>query len=387
LPLAVLIIAGENGNEAGDELAAMLPIVGQTLLEYQVRLARECGGGHIVVLVEHLLAAMIAVFDRLRNDGIDVDVARDARDAADRIHPDEQVLLFTSGLVPGRTLIENLVSKTEPTLVTLPDQSDHIIFERIDATERWTGLALLSGQTIRETAAMLGDWSIGSTLMRNALQSGAARWRLEKPDGINIISSGAQAAAMSAKLVQDSRSVDQSQFDDLIADPLAKLLVPFLLRWSVPIDLVAVMPLVLVGAALLLAMIGWFATGFVLLCLAAFIQLAAALLLNVAVRVSPMTGLLKYAKPLTLGAMLLLLGWTVSAATGDWAALLLAGWAISLFLLRRADMAARIRWLPTIGSSASIMLLALLFSAPLSGLILLVCHGLAGQIADRFFTS
>jgi hypothetical protein len=387
LPLAVLIIAGENGNEASGELAAMLPVVGQTLLEYQVRLARECGGGHIVVLVEHLPAAMIAVFDRLRDDGIDFDVARDACDAADRIHPNEQVLLLTSGLVAGRALIENLVLKAQPTLVTLPDQPDHIMFERIDASERWTGLALLSGQTIRETAAMLGDWSIGSTLMRNALQSGAARWRLDKSDGINVITTGAQAAAVSAKLVRDNKNSNQSLLVDLIAQPLAKLFVPLLLRWSVPIDLVAVMPLVLVGTALLLAMVGWFAISFALLCFASFIEVVAALLLNVAVRGRGMIGLLKYAKPITLGAMLLTLGWTVSAATGDWAALLLAGWAISLFVLRRGDMASRVNWLPSIGSSTLIMLLALFFSAPLAGLILLVCHGLAGQIADRFFTS
>jgi hypothetical protein len=387
LPLAVLIIAGENGNEAGSELAAMLPVAGQTLLEYQIRIARECGGGHIVVLVEHLPAAIIAVFERLRSDGIDVDVARDARDAADRIHPDEQVLLFTPGFITRCTIIERLVSKAEPTLVTLPDQTDHVMFERIDASERWTGLALLSGQTIRETAAMLGDWSISSTLMRNALQAGVARLRLEKADGINIVTNEVQAATVSAELVRDTKSTDQSLFADLIAQPLAKLLVPPLLRWSVPIDIVAVMPLVLIGAALLLAMIGWFATGFALLCLASLAESVAVLLLNIAVRNSPVAGVLKYAKPVTFAAMLLLFGWAVSEAMGNWVALLLAGWAISLFLLRRADMAAHIKWLPTIGSSAFIILFSLLFSEPLAGLMMLVCHGLAGQIADRFFTS
>jgi hypothetical protein len=205
--------------------------------------------------------------------------------------------------------------------------------------------------------------------------------------GINVITTGAQATAVSAKLVRDSKNSAESQLADLIAQPLAKLFVPLLLRWSVPIDLVAVMPLVLLGTGLLLAMVGWFGTGFAVLCLASFTENVAALLLNVAVRGSSMIGLLKYAKPITLGGMLLALGWAMSVANDDWAALLLAGWAISLFLLRRADMAARIKWLPSIGSSTLIMLLALLFSVPLAGLILLVCHGLAGQIADRFFTS
>jgi hypothetical protein len=223
--------------------------------------------------------------------------------------------------------------------------------------------------------------------MRNALQAGVARLRLEKADGINIVTNEVQAATVSAELVRDTKSTDQSLFADLIAQPLAKLLVPPLLRWSVPIDIVAVMPLVLIGAALLLAMIGWFATGFALLCLASLAESVAVLLLNIAVRNNPVAGVLKYAKLVTFAAMLLLFGWAVSEAIGDWVALLLAGWAISLFLLRRADMVAYIKWLPTIGSSAFIILFSLLFSEPLAGLMMLVCHGLAGQIADRFFTS
>jgi hypothetical protein len=385
--LAVLIIAGESGDDASGTLAAMLPIAGQTLLEYQVRLARVCGGGHIVVLVDQLPAAMISLFDRLRADGIDVDVAREPRDAADRIHPEEQVLLFAPGFVGQRRLIEDLIARGKPTLVTLPDEPTHIIFERIDAAERWSGLALLSGQSIRETAAMLGDWSISSTLMRSALQSGAERWRLERSDGLAIISDVAQAEAMSAALVRGSGADDQSPLADLITQPLAKLIVPYLLKWSVPVDLIAVMPLILAGSALLLGMLGWFAIGFALFCLAILTDGIADALFRVAMRSNTSMAFFKRVKPVAFFALLLLLGWAVSRSGGDWTPLLLAGWCASIFIMHLPATEHAPKWQATIESGSFVMLLALLFSAPVAGLLVIVCHGLAGQIADRFFRS
>jgi hypothetical protein len=387
LPLAVLIIASESGDDASGTLAAMLPIAGQTLLEYQVRLARACGGGHIVVLVEQLPAAMVAVFDQLRSDGIDIDIAREPRDAADRIHPDEQVLLFAPGFVGSRQIVETLIARASPTLVTLPDQPAHVAFERIDATERWSGLALLKGQSIRETAAMLGDWSISSTLMRTALQSGAARWRFEQPDGLIMISTVDQAETMSARLVRDNNTDDQSPLADLIFQPLAKMIVPHLFKWALPVDLIAVMPLILAGSAFLLATLGWFATGFVFFCFATLADAIVETLFAVAMRNNASMAFFKRAKPFIFFALLLLLGWEISRATGNWASLLLAGWGSSIFLIQPQSAAATFKWRASIETGSIVMVLALLFSVPIAGLLVIVCHGLAGQIADRFFRS
>lgn len=385
--MAVLIIASETDDDAGATLAAMLPFAGQTLLEYQVRLARACGGGHIVVLVEQLPAAMLSVFDRLRTDGIDVDVAREARDAADRIHPEEQVLLFVSGFVGSQRLVETLIARATPTLVTLPDQPAHSAFERIDAVERWSGLALLSGQSIRKTAAMLGDWSISSTLMRSALQSGAARWQLEHPNDVAIITDAAQAESISMRLVRDYGRNDSSPFADIIAQPIARFLVPHLLKRSVPIDLVAVLPLILAGSAVLFGMLGWFATGFILLCVAALADSIADTLFAVAVRSNSSLSFFKRAKPFAFYALLIVLGWAVSRSTGDWAPLLLSGWGASMLMLRASATGAPLKWYPTVESNSFVMMLALFFAAPVAGLMVVVCHGLAGQIADRFFRS
>lgn len=387
MPLAVLIIAGEGEVDAGGTPAAMLPFAGQTLLEYQVRLARACGGGHIVVLVEQLPAAMIALIDRLHADGIDIDVAREPHDAADRIHPEEQVLLFSPGFVGSRQIVEGLIGRAKPSLVTLPDAPAHAGFERIDATDRWSGLALLTGQSVRETAAMLGDWSISSTLMRSALQSGASRWRLETPEGLAIISDAAQAEAMSATLMQTVNAADQSPFAELITQPLAKLIAPHLLKWGMPLKLLAVTPLILLGSAVLLGVFGWFATGFAFLTGAALAEGVATILVQLSVRDENSLSFYKRAKPLVFYILLLLLGWVVSSASEDWSALVLAVWGSSIIILQPQKAERMPKWGATTESGSLIMLLALVFSAPAAGLLLIVGHGIAGQITDRFFRS
>lgn len=181
MALAALIAACEQVEE-GEGLRATLPLVGATLLEHQVRLARRAGAGHIVILVERLPPALTAAFDRLRRDGIAVDIARNAADAADRIHPDEKLLVMQDGCLVAEALLERLIAAPPPTVVTVPDHSERQMFERIDALTRWGGLALIDGAALRRTVQMLGEWDLLSTLLRRTLQEGTKRLDAFPPD-------------------------------------------------------------------------------------------------------------------------------------------------------------------------------------------------------------
>ena len=181
MALAALIAACEQVEE-GEELRATLPLVGATLLEHQVRLARRAGAGHIVILVERLPPALTGAFDRLRRDGIAIDIARNAADAADRIHPDEKLLVMQDGCLVAEALLERLVAAPPPTVVTVPDHSERQMFERIDALTRWGGLMLIDGAALRRTVQMLGEWDLLSTLLRRTLQEGTKRLDAFPPD-------------------------------------------------------------------------------------------------------------------------------------------------------------------------------------------------------------
>ena len=175
MALAALIAASGQVEDGGDGLRATLPLVGATLLEHQARLARRAGAAHIVVMVERMPAALTAALERLRRDGIAIEVARGAADAADRIHPDERLLVIADGCLAGQPLIDRLVAAAPPAVVSVPDHSDRQMFERIDAVTRWGGLALIDGARLRRTVAMLGDWDMVSTLLRRTLQENATR--------------------------------------------------------------------------------------------------------------------------------------------------------------------------------------------------------------------
>lgn len=381
MSLAVLIIAGEGGEDDGRGGAALLRLAGQSLLEYQIRIARACGGGHIVVLVEQLPAAMIAMFDHLRADGIDIDVARDARDAADRIHPDEKILLLTPGLAPHRRLVEQLCACKSPTLVTLPDSPPHQAYERIDAHERWSGLAMLAGQTIRETAAMLGDWSISSTLLRQALQTDVARMRQETNAAVAIIENEQDAALLSTVLVSEAVDGAAAYFGRGLFSPLARRVVRWTVGKSVPIELMAALPFVVAGCAVLLALLDWHASAFFLLLLASGAAFLSHLMHDVAVRADKFQTIWRWAQLGTYCLLVARIGWSASRDMQDWSAIILALW--SLTLLMPTAKIARVQWAPSVEIGSLIMLASLAVAWPVIGLALLVGQGLLAHVAEN----
>ncbi len=173
MTLAALIAAYHEAEEPGAGLRATLPLAGRTLLERQVRLAAAAGADPVVIAVERVPPELLAAIDRLRGEGLKLVVARSASEAADAVHPGDRLLLVADGLVAGESHIERLLSLEGHAILTVPDVRVDDRYERIDAYSRWAGLALIDGETLKRTAAMLRDWDLQSTLLRRAVQSGA----------------------------------------------------------------------------------------------------------------------------------------------------------------------------------------------------------------------
>ncbi|MBV8685219.1 MAG: hypothetical protein JOZ90_08360 [Alphaproteobacteria bacterium] len=178
MTLAALIAAYHEADEPGYRLRATLPLAGRTVLERQARLAAAAGADPIVVAVERVSPELLAAIDRLRGQGLKVAVARNAREAAEAVHPGDRLLVIADGLVAADSHVARLVALGGPTLLTVPDVRVDDRFERIDAQSRWAGLALIDGEMLRRTAEMLRDWDLQSTLLRRAVQSGARQLAL-----------------------------------------------------------------------------------------------------------------------------------------------------------------------------------------------------------------
>lgn len=172
MALGALIGAYQEGD-AG--LRALLPLAGRTLVEYQARCAAAAGAAPIVVLVERVPASLNDAFERLRQEGIAVIAVSDGVEAATRFGAGELILMIGDGVAAPVELLARLADEPGPAIATVPDDPAHEDFERIDASSRWAGVAIVDAPTLSSTAAMLGDWDLQSTLLRRVIQEGAAQ--------------------------------------------------------------------------------------------------------------------------------------------------------------------------------------------------------------------
>ena len=357
----------------------MLPIAGHSLVEYQVRTARAAGAGHIVVLVDQIPAVLVAAFDRLRGDGIDIEIARDTRDAADRIHPEEQLLVFAEGIVADGAMLAALIAAGKRVLVTVPDSEATASYERIDASDRWAGLALLDGQLLRETVAMLGDWTLGPTLLRAALQGGAAR--MPVPDGLVLGKAvdAPSAGALSRKLVAVGQASSGGMISRKLVQPLATRAVPFLFQHALPLDLVAVLPIVMLGASLLLAATGWHGAALAVQFMACFPAAAGSIMAAIGASTSRPLTWYGQGRLAVFCVTILLLGKDQMASGLGWGAIIIALWAMTSLILARRPRDD----LGELELALLLVLIATIAGYPLVGLGLTIAGSIVGEGRTR----
>ncbi len=257
MALAALIFASQpvEGDEATPRAA--LPLAGATLLEHQVRRAVRSGAGHIIVLAERLPALLIAAIARLRRDGIRVDIARSVADASDRVHPDETLLLLADGCIADAAAFDRMLAARAPAVLSLPDGPGMDDYERLDATTRWAGLALVEGRRLHETAARLGDWDLALTLLRRALQAGAP---MVGADESPIFARRAvDLASLEQRIIAGSAGYREGWPARLIFPWVERLMIARLVRARIEPLLVKLVALLLAVVAIPLAAWGGFA--------------------------------------------------------------------------------------------------------------------------------
>jgi hypothetical protein len=313
MALAALIAAVRDAED-GSGLVGILPVAGRTLIERQARLAALAGADRVVILIERLPPGLTAAIDRLRKDGIAVDVARSAGDAADRFHPDERVLVFADGAIAGAESIARLVAGPAPALLTLGESGPPGPFERIDAGNRWAGLALVSGELLRKTVAMLGDWDLHSTLLRRAV--GASARRIDVADGAGL---GEAVPPVLVRSRGGARLVTDASFDAerpaegwparFVYRPLARIAAGLLLDKPIEADWLRIGGLGAAVVAIPASGKGWIAAALLLLVLGALLDATGRLI--GALRLAPAGTIdrLGVARTAAAGFALLALAW------------------------------------------------------------------------------
>jgi hypothetical protein len=349
-----------------------------TLFEYQVRQAQAAGAGHIVILATRMPQEMMAGLDRLARDKIVPDIARTARDAADRIHPDERLIVITAGIFATPSTIKTIAGFATPVLLTR-DAAGAQAFERIDGNTHWAGLALLDGAMLRETASLLGDWALAPTLLRIAVQRGIAREHLDQQATATVLSLETDADAVAANRFLATEPHGESGLVDKVYAPLARFALPPLMNRAGFIEPIALVPLVLLAGGLALGLFGWVNSGIALLCAA---HAPAWLAERLATATSHRVRWLDFARPafmLVASILCLLLAWRHFGLVGD-RSILPLGLITAIQVHLRWDSAKPLDPVPAMG----VILVASLAGWPDIGFLAVLLAGVLPAIWRRF---
>jgi hypothetical protein len=371
LPLAALLIAGETP----------LPrILGTDPVEFQLRRARVAGVAHAVIYVERVTSPLLATVDRLRRDGLSVDIARTVADAAELIHPDEGVLMIASDVVVSPERLSAVADSTEPVLLCVRDEPANDQFELIDPTARWTGFARIDGGLLRRTAAMVGDWDFGSTLMRRAVQEGAARMTLSPEQaGADLIAFGGAGSAQIAgrRLVATSPVENAGWGQRWLIAPVARLLARVAGDAGVEAQWVTVAGFGLFGVATVCALAGWIVASLILLLIGQLCDVAG----NIGTHAG--AGTLRWEKlrfpvrAASAAVVVLAMGTTLTLRTAQWGCLVLAVVIIGATWLARPlvrDEVAMTNWRSDPPGHAIIGVLGFALGAPVAALLVSAAH-------------
>ena len=224
--LTGLIIACEE-SAGSTMLRAELPVAGQTVLEQQARLLIEAGAERVIAIAERLPPGLAGAVTRLRRDGLAIEVLRQVHDVAQRVRPDERLLVIGDGVVTDEAAAERLLAAPAPAILTVPDSPEAGTWELIDATARWAGLLLADGELVRRTARMLGDWDLQSTLLRNAVQAGAERVdATQSAPLLAQVADPASAVAVEQAISRGATLRHTGLLDRYVFDPIARMVAP-----------------------------------------------------------------------------------------------------------------------------------------------------------------
>jgi hypothetical protein len=305
----------ENDNGA---LRALLPLAGRTLVEYQARCASAVGAAPIVVVVERVPQSLQDAFERLRLDGIGIFPVSDVNEALSRFEGGSMILLMADGLAPSIDLVVTLAEESESAVAVVPDDEEHEAFERIDASSRWAGVALVNARLLGSTAAMLGDWDLQSTLLRRTIQEGARRIPAADSGGEPLLAESAdQLAGFQRHLLEASRGIRSDWASRYVLPLVEDLATEQLMETPVKPSWLLLMALALTLGGALCFTRGWLGAGLILLVLSTPLDLIAARLATIRLKPVPARVWSRLALWPAAGLALLAIGlWEMRHGTG-----------------------------------------------------------------------
>ncbi len=175
---------------------------GKSLLFHQIMHYRSVGAEQIMLSVEAVSGSLLALIDELGNREIHVDIVRSPNEILTKSASASKYLVAQAEIWFEPAIIRQIATSENPLLATVEEQAENGAFERIDLNNRWAGMALLDYDIFKSTSDLPEDWDLGSSLLRQSLQSNPKMLRIRQSDVI------------ASKIVHLAKHDDYGQFFD-----------------------------------------------------------------------------------------------------------------------------------------------------------------------------
>lgn len=241
--LAGLLFATNDSEDRPDQLAATLPFAGTTLIEYQARLLVAAGASQVVIAVSRLTPELLGAIGRIARRGVAVDTVRSAAEAAAKLHPLGRIVMLADGLVTTDLVVRVAAADGGDLLLVAEAEVPSEAMDRLGGGATWAGVARFGRERVEEVAAMPRDYDLQSTLLRVLAQSGAAQMPL--PPGSTQAGHGVERRATvleryNRAIIEASVADRGGWYDRFVTAPIARLMLPRLIRRRVTATSIAI---------------------------------------------------------------------------------------------------------------------------------------------------
>ena len=273
--VALLSVAGDwSGGDDTSAGNARQDLAGGSLIEYQITTLARAGIRRFLIEVENVDGSLIALADRCRNRSQIVDFVRTGADIQRYLEPSDRIWVQSGQLYVQLGLIETLLKTAENFVATVDGRDENTAFERIDLNTRWAGVSIVGPDTIAMLRDLPEDWSIISSLLRQALLAKVPFRPLSQQhvnNGTLTVLTGAHDFSELNRQILRRRVASRSGFVEAhVFGPVFARLVPYIWQSPTAVTFTKLASPLIASVALTLGATG-FATA---ACIAAFLAIA-----------------------------------------------------------------------------------------------------------------
>ncbi len=185
----------EPSSDDASTPRGLLRLGGRSIAHHQLTTALALGCDRVICLADGLPGEVIALQHAAERAGASFQVTGDGRAVAQLVKPDDELLVFSDGLVTAPEAVSTLLGGRSGLVVQPVESGLAAGYERIDLNHAGGGVMRLSGRLAAGLADLPGEWNPVSALLRIAVQSSQrqvvlpqalidnGRWALVRSDG------------------------------------------------------------------------------------------------------------------------------------------------------------------------------------------------------------